>query len=56
MRSEKKRQKLPQMKFFRENFTSYTEIGVLSRFLGSDCKPEVVLWQFLRMRNENREL
>ncbi|HEY5138073.1 MAG TPA: hypothetical protein VIJ25_01960, partial [Methylococcales bacterium] len=28
------------------------EFGVLSRFLGSDCKPEVVLGQFLRMRSD----
>ena len=44
--------KWPQNDVFGENTISYREFGVLSRFLGSDCKPEVVLGQFLRMSIE----
>ena len=37
---------------FRHKSTPYREIGVLNRFLWSDCKPEVVLGHFLRMRSD----
>jgi len=50
--ADKKDQNYHRMTFFRPNSTSYREFGVLNRFLGSDCKPEVVLWLFLRMRRE----
>ena len=41
-----------EMTFFRPKSTSYMEFGALNGFLGSDCKPEVVLGHFLRMRSD----
>ncbi|HEY5138526.1 MAG TPA: hypothetical protein VIJ25_04320, partial [Methylococcales bacterium] len=44
----------PKLRLFRPKSTTYREFGVLDRFLGSDCKPEVELGQFLRTRSEKR--